>query len=124
MTEVKAALKTGTAPDSLSKQATAIEKEIDDILLKVRGRQGPDASDVEDKTFAPSIQSRVNQVAGEIGNATSLPTQIQRETLDLAMKDLEREAARLNSLMTARVPVLNRGLDAAGVPWTLGRTVR
>ena len=124
MTEVKAALKIGTAPDSLSKQATAIDKEIDDILLKVRGRQGPDANDVDDKTFAPSIQSRVNQVAGEIGNATSLPTQIQRETLDLAMKDLEREAARLNSILTARVPALNRGLDAAGVPWTVGRTVR
>ena len=124
MTEVKAALKTGTAPDSLTKQATAIDKDIDDILLKVRGRQGPGANDVEDKTFAPSIQSRVNQVAGEIGNATSLPTQIQRETLDLAMKDLEREAARLNSLLTVRVPALNRGLDAAGVPWTVGRTVR
>jgi hypothetical protein len=124
MTEVKAALKTGTAPDSLTKQATAIDKEVDDILLKVRGRQGPGANDVEDKTFAPSIQSRVNQVASEIGNATSLPTQIQRETLDLAMKDLEREAARLNQLLTVRVPTLNRGLDAAGVPWTVGRTVR
>jgi photosystem II stability/assembly factor-like uncharacterized protein len=124
MTEVKAALKTGTAPDSLTKQANAIDKEVDDILLKVRGRQGPAASDVEDKTFAPSIQSRVNQVAGEIGDVTSPATQIQRETLDLAMKDLEREAARLNLLLTTRVPALNRGLDVAGVPWTVGRPVR
>jgi hypothetical protein len=124
ITEVKAALKTGTAPDSLAKQVEAIEKEVDDILLKVRGRQGPGANDVDDKTFAPSIQSRVNQVATEIGNVTSPATQIQRETLDLAMKDLQREAARLSSLLTARVPALNRGLDAAGVPWTVGRTVR
>lgn len=124
VTEVKAALKTGTAPDSLSKQTTAIEKEVDDILLKVRGRQGPPAGDVDDKTFAPSIQSRVNQVANEIGSVTSPPTQIQRETLDLAMKDLDREAARLNALLTSRLPALNRGLDAAGVPWTVGRTVR
>jgi len=124
ITEVKAALKTGTAPDSLSKQTTAIEREVDDILLRVRGRQGPPAGDVDDKTFAPSIQSRVNQVANEIGSVTSPPTQIQRETLDLAMKDLDREAVRLNALLTARLPALNRGLDAAGVPWTAGRTVR
>lgn len=124
MTEVKAALKTGAAPDSLAKQTTAIEREVDDILLKVRGRQGPPAGDVDDKTFAPSIQSRVNQVANEIGSVTSPPTQIQRETLDLAMKDLEREGALLNSLLTTRLLVLNRGLDAAGVPWTVGRTVR
>ncbi len=124
MTEVKAALKTSAAPDSLTKQTEAIDKEVDDILLKVRGHQGPDTSDVDDKKFQPSIQARVNQVAGEIGDVTSPPTQIQRETLELAMKDLEREAGRLNALLTARVPALNRALDTAGVPWTVGRTVR
>jgi hypothetical protein len=124
MTEVKAALKTSAAPDSLTKQSESMDKDVDDILLKVRGRQGPDANDVEDKKFQPSIQERVNQVAGEIGDVTSPPTQIQRETLELAMKDLEREAGRLNALFATRVPALNRALDAAGVPWTMGRTVR
>ncbi|HMA19937.1 MAG TPA: hypothetical protein VKO87_03995, partial [Gemmatimonadaceae bacterium] len=124
MTEMKAALKGGTAPDSLSKQANAIDKDVDDILLKVRGRTGPEATDVDDKKFHPAIQERVNQVAGEIGDVTSPPTQIQRETLELAMTDLAREAARLNALLTTRVPALNRALDAAGVPWTVGRPVR
>jgi hypothetical protein len=124
MTEVKAALKSGAAPDSLTTQANAIDKDVDDILLKVRGRQGPEANDVDDKKFSPSIQERVNQVAGEIGDVTSPPTQIQRETLELAMKDLERESGRLNALLTGKVPALNRGLDAAGVPWTIGRTVK
>jgi hypothetical protein len=40
------------------------------------------------------------------------------------MKDLEREVARLNTLLTTRVPALNRGLDAAGVPWTVGRPIK
>jgi len=124
MTEAKAALKSNAAPDSLTTQANAIDKEVDDILLKVRGRQGPDSSDVDDKKFHPSIQDRVNQVASEIGDVTSPPTQIQRETLELAMKDLEREAGRLNALLTGKVPALNRALDAAGVPWTVGRTVK
>lgn len=124
MTEAKTALKSSAAADSLTKQADAIDKEVDDILTKVRGRQGADANDVDDKKFQPSIQDRVNQVAGEIGDVTSPPTQIQRETLDLAMKDLERETARLNALLTTKVPALNRALDAAGVPWTVGRTVK
>ena len=124
ITEAKAALKSSAAPDSLTRQADAIDKEVDDILLKVRGRTGPEANDVDDKKFHPSIQDRVNQVAGEIGDVTSPPTQIQRETLELAMTDLAREAARLNALLTTKVPALNRALDAAGVPWTVGRTVR
>jgi hypothetical protein len=90
----------------------------------VRGRQGPAANEVDDKKFHPSIQERVNQVAGEIGDATSPATQIQRETLELAMTDLARETARLNTLLTTKVPALNRALDAAGVPWTVGRTVK
>jgi len=99
---------------AINRQADAIDKEVDDILLKVRGRTGPEANDVDDKKFHPSIQDRVNQVAAEIGDVTSPPTQIQRETLQLAMTDLVREAARLNVLLTTKVPALNRALDAAG----------
>ena len=125
MTEVKNALKNLTGADSLSRQATAIERDIDDILVKVRGRQGPAANDADDRNrYAPSIQQRVNAVANEIGDVTSPPTQLQRETLDLAMQDLAREVTRLNAMITTRVPALNRGLDAAGVPWTSGRPIR
>jgi len=123
ITEVKDALKNLTGSDSLSRQTTAIDREIDDILKKVRG--GGESNDADDKSrFQPSIQDRVNQVAGEIGDVSSPPTQLQRETLDSAMKDLEREVARLNTLLTTRVPALYRALDAAGVPWTAGRPIR
>lgn len=121
--EVKTALR-GATQDSLSKETDAIEKEVDDILLKVRGRQGPEANDVDDKKFQPAIQERVNQVASQIGDVTSPATEIQRRTLEMAMQDLAREVARLNVLLTARVPALNRALDAAGVAWTVGRAVR
>ena len=82
-------------------------------------------NDVDDRTrFAPSIQDRVNGVAGEIGDVSSPPTQLQRETLDSGMKDLERDVAKLNTLLTTRVPALYRALDAANVPWTAGRPIR
>jgi photosystem II stability/assembly factor-like uncharacterized protein len=125
MTEVKAALKNFSGGDSLSRQTNAIDREVESILDKVRGEQGPEEQDADDKNrFTPSIQERVNGVASEIGDVTSPPTQLQRETLDSAMKDLEGEVTRLNQLLTTRVPALNRALDAAGVPWTSGRPIK
>jgi BNR/Asp-box repeat. len=125
MTEVKNALKSLQGSDSLSRQANSVDREIDSILKAVRGDPNGPPRDADDKNkYEPSIQERVNQVAGEIGNVTSPPTQLQRETLDTAMKDLAVQTARLNTLLTTRVPALNRALDAAGVPWTVGRPIK
>src|SRR4029077_2263025 len=81
VTDVKTALKTNTAPDSVSKQADAIDHESSDILTKLRG--DPDATPISDdkRVEDPSIQERVNNVAEEIGNVTSQPTEHQRATL-------------------------------------------
>ena len=69
------------------------------------------------------MQQRVNGVAGQIGNVSSLPTQIQRETLAGAMTELRTEVDRLNRLLATSIPALNQALDAAKVPWTIGRPV-
>lgn len=125
LTEVKNALKNLTGTDSISRQVTALDRDVDDILEKVRGRQDQAEGDADDKNrFKPSIQERVNGVANEIGDVTSPPTQLQRETLDSGMKDLEAQVARLNTILTTRAPALNRALDAAGVPWTFGRPIK
>ncbi len=125
MTEVKNALKSVQGSDSLSRQVSSVDREVDSILKAVRRDPNGPPKDADDKNkYEPSIQDRVNGVAGEIGNVTSPPTQLQRETLDAAMRDLAGETARLNTLLTSRVPSLNRALDAAGVPWTVGRSVK
>jgi hypothetical protein len=121
--DVKTALKSATAPDSVSKQSDAIDKELADILKKLRG--DPDAPAVADdkRTEEPSIQERVNNIAEEIGAVTSQPTELQRSTLALASADLQREVARINTLLQRRIPALNAALDAARIPWTIGRPV-
>ncbi|MGH9422120.1 MAG: hypothetical protein ACRD3J_19240, partial [Thermoanaerobaculia bacterium] len=125
MTEVRNALKSVQGSDSLSRQVNSVDREIDSILKAVRGDPNGAPRDADDKNkYRPSIQERVNQVAGEIGNVTSQPTQVQRDALDTAMKDLAVQTARLNTLLTTRVPALNKALDAAGVPWTVGRSVK
>ena len=123
LADVKAALKSSTAPDSLSKQADVIDKEISDVLKKLRG--DPEAEPVSDdkRVEDPSIQERVNNVAEEIGNVTSQPTELQRATLTLASSNLQREVGRINALLQRRIPALNSALDAAKIPWTIGRPV-
>jgi photosystem II stability/assembly factor-like uncharacterized protein len=122
ITDAKAALKSNPAPDSVSKQADSIDKEIGDIVKKLRG--DPESESVDDRrTEEPSIQERVNNVAEEIGNVTSPPTELQRSTLTLATSDLQREVGRINALLQRRIPALNAALDAAKVPWTIGRPV-
>jgi photosystem II stability/assembly factor-like uncharacterized protein len=122
-TDVKGALRNASAPDSLTKQADAIDREISDILKKLRG--DPEGEPVSDdkRVEDPSIQERVNNVAEEIGNVTSQPTDLQRATLALASSDLQREVGRINALLQQRIPALNASLDAAKIPWTIGRPV-
>jgi hypothetical protein len=122
-TDVKAALRIGTASDSLTKQADAIDKEISDILKKLRGDPEGEAPSDDKRVEDPPIQERVNNVADEIGNVTSQPTQLQRATLALASADLQREVGRINALLQRRIPALNASLDAAKIPWTIGRPV-
>jgi photosystem II stability/assembly factor-like uncharacterized protein len=121
--DVKAALQSSTAPDTVSKQADAIEREVTDILKEIRG--DPQAETVADdkRTEEPSIQDRVNSVAGQIGNVSSQPTELQKATIRLATSDLEREVGRINTLLQRRIPALNTALDAAKIPWTIGRPV-
>jgi photosystem II stability/assembly factor-like uncharacterized protein len=123
LTDVKAALKTNTAPDTLTKQSDAIDREVSDILKKLRG--DPEGEPISDdkRVEDPSIQERVNNIAEEIGNVSSQPTDLQRTTLTLASADLQREVARINTLLQQRIPALNAGLDAAKIPWTIGRPV-
>ena len=35
----------------------------------------------------------------------------------------QREVGRINVLLQRRIPALNAGLDAAKIPWTIGRPV-
>jgi Ulp1 family protease len=123
MTDVKAVIKSNPAPDSVSKQAEAVDKELTDIVKKLRGDPETDASADDRKTEEPSIQERVNNVATEIGDVTSQPTDLQRSTLALATSDLQREVGRINALLQRGIPALNASLDAARIPWTIGRPV-
>jgi photosystem II stability/assembly factor-like uncharacterized protein len=121
--EARKAIASASAPAALVADADAIGREIDDVIAKVRG--GPRGGGGDEGTpRPPSIQQRVNGVAGEIGNVTSLPTMQQRDTLAMAATELDVQIERLNTLFGKRVPAFNTALDEAHVPWSIGRPVR
>lgn len=125
--EARTAIRNSTGGEQLGTEAAGIERDIDAILKKLRGAADSaggvaDPNDVN--RSEPSIQDRINDVAGDIGDVSSPATQIQRETLDRAIADLRSESAKLNALISGKIPPLFQKLDAAGVPWSLGRPVQ
>jgi hypothetical protein len=128
--EVRTALRQATASDSLRGQLEAVARQVGEVLREVRGggrgngeAGGSGDDDEEADVNRPSIQQRVNSVAQQIGNVSSLPTQIQRETLADGMAELRRQVDQLNRIMASSIPALNQALDAADVPWTIGRPI-
>jgi hypothetical protein len=109
----------------LTTEANAVGREVDDIIAKVRGAGGRGFGGGDDESpRQPSIQQRVNGIAGEIGGVTSLPTEYQRDTLAMAATELDAQLERLNQLVTSRVPAFNKSLDDAKVPWSIGRPIK
>jgi photosystem II stability/assembly factor-like uncharacterized protein len=131
-----------TPPDAVSHEADAINRELDDIIARLRGSGGggrggrgggggpprdEEEEEEEDRPprsapTSPAVQARL-QTASGINNSNSMPTQYQREALTDVPADLEREVQRLNALLQ-RIPTFVASLDAAGVPWTVGRPVK
>ncbi len=120
--EAKRAIASAAAPSALTTEANALGRDVDDIINKVRGAGGRGfgggGGGGDDQTpRQPSIQQRVNGIAGEIGGVTSLPTEYQRDALAMAATELDGQLERINQLMTTRVPAFNKALDDAKVPW-------
>jgi uncharacterized membrane protein YgcG len=140
VTEVRTAIRSmPKAPEGVSRDADAINRELDDIIAKLRGGGGGGRGgggggggapprDEEEEGAPPrqqggvAVQQRLATASG-INNSNSMPTQYQREALADLPADLDREIGRLNAVMQ-RLPAFVASLDAAGVPWTTGRPVR
>jgi hypothetical protein len=108
------------APDGLTDEAERIGKEADAILEEVRGARGRGSGD-EDRP--PPISQLVSTLYFAIEASTTLPTDDQRRLTRRAHERLTEQVGKLNKLTSEDLVELNKKLDAAGVPWTPGRTI-
>jgi len=69
----------------------------------------------------PSISERVGNIVGSQWDATSPPTQTQRDGLRYAGTEFAGVLADLRQLVETDLPAVEARMESAGAPWTPGR---
>ena len=75
---------------------------------------------------ARAVQQRPEQVRllyANVESSTALPTADQQRLTRHSQEKLTEQIGALERLVLQNLPALERQLDAAGVPWTPGRTI-
>jgi photosystem II stability/assembly factor-like uncharacterized protein len=107
---------TPNAPKELWALLSKIERKNDDILKALRGDPKKPY-----ELQSPSIIERQRQILGDLRSAASVPTTTQREQLSIVRQLQGEQADALRTLIDEDLATLDKGLDAAGAPWTPGR---
>lgn len=81
-----------------------------DVILRGRNENTP-----------ASISERVDGIMSEQSRSLAVPTQTHRRLYEEASEGLVSEQAKLRALMDKDVKEMEKVLDAAGAPWTMGR---
>lgn len=120
--DAKAAMEEVDVSESLSETAEGLEEDIDDIRDRLGAGGGGFFGGGDDEGPA-SVRELMFRAAG-VHRATAMPTEQEREALDAIPEALDEQVARLNQVLTQRMPAFNQAMDDAGVPWTPGRIMR
>ena len=103
-------------PEQLAELA-AIEGELNDLLVLLRGDRSKAR---RNEPTDPSILGRINRVVGGQLSTTQAPTTTNRDGYAWAAAAFTEQLEALRSL-DARLGALEDTLEAAGAPWTPGR---
>jgi hypothetical protein len=115
---IRRALLDSGAEAKLLDEAAAIDRKVLAVLRRFRG----DETQRGLESGSPStIGSRLNSAVFGTRNRTGAPTGTQKQNLEIASAEFSEEQPKLNAALED-LKRLERALDAAGVPWTPGRT--
>ena len=118
---MRAALdETPAAGDELYQRLEGIDARLAEVAARLQGDPTPGRLN---QPRAPSIASRIGQVAGGHWGTRQEPTGTQRASLAIAREGLDEVVAALRSLLEGDLAGLERDMEAAGAPWTPGRRV-
>jgi len=116
---IKRALQeTPAAGENLREQANAIEAQLNDILIALRGDT---ALRSRNENTPPSISERVNDIVGSQRMATQRPTQTARDDYKIAAEEFAAVLPKLRQLIEVQLAKLEKAMEAAGAPHTPGR---
>ncbi len=118
MKAIRAALDRSTADAALGVEARRLERQLQDIKLRLAGSETLDRMN----TSGPVSISRRLFVAGHGKRQSAYgPTATHKASADIARRGLSAVRAELDEVLGKQLPDLQQKLDAAGVPWTPGR---
>jgi len=116
---VKRALQETAAPvEGLMADELSMESRLNGIL---RSLQGDGTLRSRNENSPPSISERVNGIVDDERMSTSPPTQTHRDAYAIASEELASELQKLRTLVEVDLAKLEKGMEAAGSPWTPGR---
>lgn len=98
----------------------AIDEQMRQIRLAMFGDQSASRLDQPTKF---SVSGRVGWLTGDMWRSTSAPTQMQRDALRIANEEFKPLLAQLRKVMDVDVKNLEKKLEAAGAPYTPGRSI-
>ena len=113
----KALLDTPDADPALLAETQRLGDELNEILVALRGDPTKSARNVFQP---PSIQGRIERIAGDQWYTTQAPSTTHQQAYRWAAEAFTVELDRLQSLFN-ELETLEDGLEAAGGPWTPGR---
>ncbi len=113
------ALKDTPAPDAaLLAQADALRSKLDDLSVTL---SGDEVRADHNMPVSPSIIDRVQGIVYGEWSATAAPTTTQQKAYDIAGEEFTGLVGTLRTLVEKDLAELEKGMDAAGSPWTPGR---
>ena len=76
------------------------------------------------ETSVPSISNRVGRVVNGHWNTRQTPTATHRRNLEIARDEFDELRRDLSALIETDLSQLEADLEAAGAPWTPGRSLQ
>jgi photosystem II stability/assembly factor-like uncharacterized protein len=108
------------APQELHERARNIELVLLDLQQQL---QGDETRSLYSEEGPVPISRRLEVAVLGTFRSTYGPTVTHRRSAEIAESEFEELHSRLQQIGDSDLPALRRDLDAAGVPWTPGRTV-
>jgi photosystem II stability/assembly factor-like uncharacterized protein len=109
---------TPDADPKLGATARRIERELDTLLI---GLRGDEVMARRNEPTAMSTADRVNAIVGAQWSATVAPTGTSRQAYDAASEAFDKQLAALRGLVDTDLRALEAAMEKAGAPWTPGR---
>jgi len=112
---------TPAVPFSLFSRANEISKELDNILITIRGRQGRGASAEENPPAPVALSSRLETMLFTSMRTTTNLTKNQKVAYESLYEEVQPVIEKIKKISEVDLKAIESEMDKLNVPWTPGR---